>query len=65
MIDAKTAVHLKRLIRNYAESEVELSWIGIADPEDHDEIRANHRNAKEKLFAMIDSLTERKPVMRE
>lgn len=48
---------LKRLAKEYADAWADLSWIGGADPRDHNAIRKAYKKAREKLHKAIDEVT--------
>ena len=57
MLNHKQAAKLKQLIKDYAETAVADSWAGSADPEDYENIRGDHKDSEEALFAYLASIT--------
>lgn len=58
MLHHDQAEKLKQLIQDYAETMVDDSWAGSADPEDYQSIRDSHAEADDKLRRYIASLVE-------
>lgn len=48
---------LKKLIEEYKNSAIADSWAGSADPEDYESILESCTEAKEKLDAFVESIT--------
>ena len=48
---------LKKLIEAYKNSAIADSWAGSADPEDYESIRESCTEAKEKLDAFVELIT--------
>ena len=50
---------LKRLLRNYANGVVNMSWIGSMNPDDHKSVRNSAKHAKYQLFTYLQELERR------
>lgn len=57
-ITKRQETHLKKLIQEYVNAKIELSWIGSKSTEEHHDIRSNARHAGDKLNTYIQRLTE-------
>jgi len=50
--------YLFRLIRDYKDACVRMSWMGSQHPDEHDDIEQWHRESKRKLYNYIKKHTE-------
>ncbi len=58
MMTPNNLVTIERLIERHTKAQVELSWIGSQDPEDHDAIEAEAANAEASLKHYLSQLVK-------
>jgi hypothetical protein len=56
MLPAYQEAKLRKLIKDHAAAQVELSWMGSKMPEEHEAIQLQARRAEEKLDAFITTM---------
>lgn len=55
-MNKKQLAKLKRLIRAHTDAQVALSWKGGQHPDDWDDIEAEAKTAKDKLFVFLKEM---------